>query len=663
MLTNSGVAADPSSSGADRLRVTRPVSGLTALAWQLPVSAVVAVLASLTLQWCIARLPIPSGSNVATALLNLTSVVVLAVLLGLVAVPRWPGWCTPLSWIGLSVLGTFPLSFLLQGNRFYLFGLSGDQFFRTQYLTRLADSPALADGNYAGIPPFYPAGWFWVGGRFANLIGFPAWASYKPWAIVTMAVAPVLAFVLWSIVVRRPVALLLAALCALVGLRAAAYEPYSWVLIAVLVPVSVIVWQQRPISETGKPNFGWGAPVLAGLCLGACAAIYTLLALFFGATLFALAAAAALVDYRASRRDRNAESTVVTYVSWWRPVWAAASRLLVSYVIALPLSVLVWAPYLLADGPSEPNPAGRFLPKVGAVLPTPMMELSVAGLVCLLGAVWIVWSWHRSEIAQTLGLLVVGCYLWYLASILALSAGTTLLAFRAEPILLSCLVCAGALGAWEFLRWLGGKWQQHRTVIKRTAFSLTLLAMLALTQTVSESLEEAVTPGLFDQAYATYDDTGHRARPEADRSDGGAWNGELLATIGQLSRTQPQDTVMVTSEPQLLAFRPYRGFQTVVNAYANPLADYNQRRVLVESWSRSAGPEELLAALDRSPFAPPTVFVLTRRADGLHLPLSRDVFPHEPNSVSYDVVFPENLFAAPQFSQRDVGPYTVVARG
>lgn len=661
VLIDTGVAEEkPAARGADE--APGPVSGLGRLVWQLPASAVVAGFVSLTLQWCVARLPIPTGSNVADALLNLTSVVLLAALLGLVAVRRWARWATPLSWAGLSALGTLPLAFLLHGSKFYLFGLSGDQFFRTQYLTRLADSPALSDGNYAETPPYYPAGWFWVGARFANLIGFPAWAAYKPWAIITMAVAPVLAFVLWSVVVRRPVALLLAVLCGLVGLRVAAYEPYSWVVAAVLVPISVIAWQQRAASGENRPRAGWGASILAGLCLGVCAAVYTLLAFFFGAVLLTLAAAAAIADYRTCRQQ-PAEPSPKDPVPGWKPIWTATSRFLVSCSVALPLALLVWTPYLMRAlvTPHEGNPAGHFLPKAGAFLPTPMMELSVAGLICLMGAVWILWSWHRSEIAQVLSLLVLGCYLWYLSSTLALSVGTTLLSFRAEPVLLTCLVCAGALGAWEFARWVASAWQQHHAAIVRTGFALTLVALLALSQTIPKALEDAVTPGLFAQAYATYDDTGHRAAPEPNREDGESWNGEVLATLDRLTRTPPRDTVMLTSETQLLALRPYRGFQTVVKAYANPLADYDERRALIDSWARSAGPHELLTALDRSRFAPPTAFVFTRQADGLHITLSRDVFPQN-NSASDDVVFPAEFFASPQFSRRDVGPYTVITR-
>ena len=56
------------------------------------------------------------------------------------------------------------------------------------------------------------------------------------------------------------------------------------------------------------------------------------------------------------------------------------------------------------------------------------------------------------------------------------------------------------------------------------------------------------------------------------------------------------------------------------------------------------------------------MFVLRRKADGLHAVLSRDVFPASPNIEFYDVVFREGLFVGPQFDRRNVGPFVVIAR-
>src|ERR1700758_2387771 len=55
----------------------------------------------------------------------------------------------------LSAFSVVTLAMPLGATKLYLFGISVDQQFRTEYLTRLADSTALHDMTYIGLPPFY----------------------------------------------------------------------------------------------------------------------------------------------------------------------------------------------------------------------------------------------------------------------------------------------------------------------------------------------------------------------------------------------------------------------------------------------------------------------------------------------------------------------------
>ena len=88
----------------------------------------------------------------------------------------------------LSAFSVVTLAMPLGATKLYLFGVSVDQQFRTEYLTRLTDTAAPHDMTYLGLPPFYPPGWFWIGGRLAALTGTPAWEMFKPWAIVSITV-------------------------------------------------------------------------------------------------------------------------------------------------------------------------------------------------------------------------------------------------------------------------------------------------------------------------------------------------------------------------------------------------------------------------------------------------------------------------------------------
>src|ERR1700739_4818887 len=153
------------------------------------VVAVVSLIAIAGVQW-----PAFPSSNQLHALTTVGQVGCLA---GLVAV----GWVWRRGWRysvilaqlgGLMFVSAFTVVTLgmpLGATKLYLFGISVDQQFRTEYLTRLTDSPALHDMTYLGLPPFYPPGWFWIGGRVAALTGMAARGIYKPWGITSITLS------------------------------------------------------------------------------------------------------------------------------------------------------------------------------------------------------------------------------------------------------------------------------------------------------------------------------------------------------------------------------------------------------------------------------------------------------------------------------------------
>ena len=172
--------------------------------------AVVALIAIAGVQW-----PAFPSSNQLHALTTVGQVACLAVLVAvgwLWRRSRERGRYRILAQLGglvfVSAFTVVTLGMPLGATKLYLFGISVDQQFRTEYVTRLADSTALHDMTYLGLPPFYPPGWFWIGGRVAALTGTPAWEIYKPWAITSITIAVAVALVLWWRMIRFEYALI-----------------------------------------------------------------------------------------------------------------------------------------------------------------------------------------------------------------------------------------------------------------------------------------------------------------------------------------------------------------------------------------------------------------------------------------------------------------------
>ncbi|WP_067836313.1 arabinofuranosyltransferase [Nocardia lijiangensis] len=201
--------------------------------------------------------PAFNSSNVTRALTTVGQVGAAAMLIAavwLLRVHRWPWVAKVLSWVGISTFVTVTLGMPLAATKLYLFGVSVDQEFRTEYLTRLTDSAALRDMTYVDLPPFYPAGWFWVGGRVANVLGMDGWEAFKPYAIGSLAVAAVLALVLWTQLIRADWAVAVTATTTAVALTYASPEAYGAVIVLLLPPAMVLAWGAlyRPVEDAAR---------------------------------------------------------------------------------------------------------------------------------------------------------------------------------------------------------------------------------------------------------------------------------------------------------------------------------------------------------------------------------------------------------------------------
>ncbi|WP_225343339.1 arabinofuranosyltransferase, partial [Mycobacterium avium] len=223
---------------------------------QMAVAVLVAVVVAVVSLTAIAGVQWPAFPS-SNQLHALTTVGQVGCLAGLVAVGwvwhSFTGRVRRLAQLGglvfVSAFTVVTLGMPLGATKLYLFGISVDQQFRTEYLTRLADSPALRDMTYLGLPPFYPPGWFWIGGRAAALSGTPAWEVFKPWAITSITVAVAVALVLWWRMVRFEYALIVTTATAAVTLAYGSPEPYSAMITVLLPPMLVLTWSGLRAGE------------------------------------------------------------------------------------------------------------------------------------------------------------------------------------------------------------------------------------------------------------------------------------------------------------------------------------------------------------------------------------------------------------------------------
>ena len=578
-----------------------------------------------------------------------------------------------LALVFVSAFSVVTLGMPLGATKLYLFGISVDQQFRTEYLTRLTDSSSLHDMTYLGLPAFYPPGWFWVGGRIAALTGTPGWETFKPWAITSITIAIAVALVLWWRLIRFEYAVIVTAATAAVTLAYSSPEPYSAMITVLLPPVLILTWsglraRERHASVTddaehhagvtlgggGTRSGGWAAVIGAGIFLGVAATCYTLLLAYSAFTVLLMAVALA-----AARRRDGLKAALDPLL-----------RLAVIGAITAAIASTTWLPFLLRaahDPVSNTGSAYHYLPADGAELTFPMLKFTLLGALCLLGTLWLVVRARSSVRAGGLAAGVLAVYVWSLLSMLTTLARTTLLSFRLQSTLAVLLTAAGVFGFIEVTRALAARGRDRawgRAVLP-VAASIGLAAAIAFSQDIPDVLRPDLT--------IAYTDTdGHGQRGDRRPPSSEKFYPEIDTAITRATGKPRDQTVVMTADYSFLSYYPYFGFQGLTSHYANPLAQFDKRAAAIKGWSKLKAADPFIHALDTLPWAPPTVFLMRHGGSAgatsagmgstYTLRLAEDVYPNQPNVRRYTVELNAAIFADPRFTVSTIGPFVLAVR-
>lgn len=613
--------------------------GALAVVGQMAVAVVVAAVVTVISLAAISRVEWPAF-NSSNQLHALTTVGQFGCLAGLLA-SGWAWRCGRRvlarggALVFLSGLSVVTLAMPLGATKLYLHGISVDQAFRTEYLTRLADTAAPHDMTYYGLPPFYPPGWFWLGGRLAALTGTPAWEMFKPWAIISITIAVVLAFALWAAMIRFEYALIVSTATTAATLAYSPAEPYAAIITVLLPPVFVLAWSGL---RGGTRNGGWAAVIGTGIFLGGAALFYTLLLAYAAFTLAIMALLLVIARKRAEPLLRLAVIAVISCAMWL-------------------IGLGPWLAAAISGEPAGSGTAQHYLPAAGASLEFPMLRFTLLGALCMLGTLWLVWRARTSTRAAALTVAVLAVYAWSLLSMLTTLAGTTLLSFRLEPTLTVLLTAAGAFGFIEVARAVAARVRpENAKRVVAVAAVLGTIGAMTFSQDIPDVLRSDVVV-----AYTDTDGDGQRA----DRRPPGSeqYYREIDTRIREVTGQPRNETVVLTADYSFLSYYPYYGFQGLTSHYANPLAQFEKRAEAIENWATLTDADSFIEALDKLPWKPPTVFLLRRGADDTYtLRLASDVYPNQPNVRRYHVALDEALFDDPRFDVSTVGPFVLAIR-
>lgn len=562
--------------------------------------------------------------------------------------PRWFTWLTyAVTYLSPAGLIVASLGIPLSPTKLYLDGLTVDQVFRTQYMTRLTDSWHLTDMNYIDLPAYYPGAWFWFGGRLGALLGLPGWEVFQPYSLISLSMAGCLLVPVWQrIIGSLPVATGIALVTTTVALVMCAEEPYACV-IAMGIPAAVIIGR-RALS-------GRKSAILAIIFyLGISASMYTLYTAIIALSLIAISGVILALILRS-----------------WKPI----GRIVLIGVASMAIAAIAWGPYftfLLSGKHTSGATASHFLPVEGTEIPLPMFAASIIGVLCMLGLIYLLARAADPDI-NSLGVAVVVSYIWVIASMAVTLTGSTLLGFRLDPVITIILATAGVLAIADF-RLVGIHRLYPVQFSPSTSRQITMVIAIVVALGGIKYAQDipAKNSHSIDHAYSSTDGNGERAdRYPADATQYYASIDAILREKGSI----PRETVVLTDEMNFMAYYPYRGFQAFTSHYANPLGEFNERNKKIEqwamdSWQQLKDPQAFDDALHSTPWKAPEAFIFradatAEKSSGWNFDLAEDIYPNNPNVRFRGVKINPEVFTGKDtpWKVNQVGPFVVVTRG
>lgn len=561
-----------------------------------------------------------------------------------------PGWVSVLLQLIMhlapAVLVLAALGIPLAATQLYLGGISVDQAFRTQFLTRMTDQLGWEDMAYIDQPSFYPGLWFFGGGLFARIFGLSGWVAMQPWALITMAMAASMLVPVWQrICGSLPIASALALVTVTVTLTVGGDEPYAAIVAMGMAPAFVLA---RRALHGGR-----AALVGSIIYLGLSANLYTLYTAVSALTIVVLAVAGAITE-------RGIKPLI---------------RLVVIGASSIAIALLGWAPYLwsLVTQPhGSTSTAQHYLPEVATQVPTPFFESAAIGILSIVALIWMVFRRKDGDVrALTLGLLV--CYVWVILSLLMTVFGTTLLGFRMAVPISIILAVSGvlAIADWRLvyvpqLTAAAGRMPGNGVLISRVmAIVMAVCGIHYATQIPFEHESH------IDTAYTDTDGEGKRA--DKLPGDSAVYYSQVDEVLSEELGGR-SGKVLLTDEKSFLAYYPYHAYQAFTSHYANPLGDFARRNEEIEGWSQITDPKDLLAAMDNAErengWKAPDALLMRGQLDSADSSsddgtftylVADDIYPSQPNVRFRAIHFDASAFSE-GWDLHQVGPFVVAVR-
>ncbi|WP_030486105.1 arabinofuranosyltransferase [Nocardioides aequoreus] len=533
----------------------------------------------------------------------------------------------------------------LHGTAWGFDGVYSDAGFRTQMVTRYADSPALADYGYAGLPAYYPPLWPWLQGRAAALLDVPGWTVMKPAQVLMCLVLPTLSWLLWRRVLSDMVAAWVASVVA--SATVLAHKPDEWLVLCLLLPWWLEVCRGMVRADAAP----WGA-ARHGLVLGLLLLTHT----YFFAPLALATLLGMLLDLVRRRPVHpaplravriGAVGLVVALPTWW--------HLLAGELAGLPSDDLQrrWSPHGF-DAPAIPLP------------------YDARGVLELAGLLWLLRHARRSRLAAALLLALLASYAFMVGGQLLQPLGVALLPEKTEELSEAVLAAAGVLGVAAAASWCRRRLARPGTgrAARAAAVGATALSIATGALAVTATLERGVVAHAGAAQTMRYPDgsfpAGGAIPADENWHPWGVAPGAVSASAAQVEaawrelsgRPFRSGDVLVSSRADVPALRPVHLFLSWKSIYSHPHGRFESRLAVLRRLQECEDAACAHRLLRDNPLQAVDGLVLNRDDRGYYLSVTIDDFPEA--WIRQRVSLDPGLFASPDFEVVELARTAVI---
>lgn len=478
----------------------------------------------------------------------------------------------------------------LIGTPYGYVGLQSDNGRMTAAALRYTVNFWSTDTFVEGIPSEYPPLFPWLIGRASLIFDIPAWRLIAPAETLLLSFAVLAGYLLWRRLVSPPVALVIAA--TILPVYSVPFKPFTIIALIITVP-----WVISAFTDPPRGRLHWlPAGVIGGLIVLS----------YYGWLTFGAVGILAIM-IAAYRRAANRGQ-------YLKHVGLTA---LVALVVASPFVVpYAWAMLTQAGGQALSD---LYMTDEITNKGFPFLDLSLLGVLQLIGLAGLVWFRQRNFWAWPMLYLVLGAYVfWLLLGIRFVLTGHTTLFYYVARLNAAVLAAAGVLTIAHVVPLLARRMSVVRPYRAGAAVVAVVLLWSGYTFWQEYRPRPEIVPTLTNYATVAHleplPDCTFSAFKPAINGVGCLPVNEIQEAVEEVRGPDDRPYTLSVDE-RLYAFVPWRAYMGADRTSAGTLVRFDDRMAEVVRLSEITDPDELAEATENTEFGPIEVFVFARRGE------------------------------------------------